>query len=116
MSLATFLRTIELDLSHAFHTVEADAESAFGFIWSAVRPVFTAFEPTLISQALGLAVDFLSRANSALLGGSLADLETAFLMDLEAAGHVALDDVKGLGSNALQVVIGLARQKLNPST
>lgn len=110
MSIQTFLSTVEADIVKDVEWVEGKTETALTDIWNVVKPAFVAFEPTVVSAVLGAVTGFLSTAEQALLnGGSLADLETALLNDLEAAGSTLLADAKSLGSDILQALIGMAR-------
>lgn len=112
MSLSTFLATVEKDVMAVVHTVEADAETALTWLWDAAKPIFLAAEPQVMQQALQALIDFLGKADAAIVGGTLEDIETAFLNELQVIGHEALADIQGLGSAVLQMLIGVAKAKL----
>lgn len=110
MSIQTFLATVESDIVGEFKVIEGDTESALTAIWNVVKPAFLAFEPTVVQGVLGAISAFLTTVEQSLLnGGNLADLETALLNDLEAAGSTLLADAKSLGSDLLQALIGMAK-------
>jgi hypothetical protein len=108
-----FLNTVETDISNAWHVVEEDTVAALQNVWSVGKSLFVQFEPTLVSDALAAITAFLPKAQA---GGDLADLEQAFLEDLEAAGSTLFGQIQGLastsGSTLLQVLIALAKDAL----
>lgn len=112
MSLASFIATVETDIKEAVTWVEDETDAALAFIWTAAKPIFIAFEPTVIKDTLTALIDFLGRAEADIVNNDFAGIEQAFLMDLEAAGSALFNDAKGLGSTLLQVLIGLAKGKL----
>lgn len=110
MSIQTFLATVEGDIVAEFKVIEGDTETALTAIWNVVKPAFLAFEPTVVQGVLGAISSFLATAEQSLLnGGNLADLQTALMNDLEAAGSTLLADAKSLGSDLLQGLIALAK-------
>jgi hypothetical protein len=109
MSIQTVVSTIETDLTNAFHTLEGDAETALTAIWNAAKPVFIAFEPTLVSAVLTALTAFLTTAKADVIAGDFGDIEQAFLEDLETTGSTLLGGAQSLGSNLLGVLIGLAK-------
>ena len=109
MTVKTFIATVEADVTSAFHTLEGEAETALTAIWSAARPVFLAFEPTLVNDTLTALTAFLAKAEADVAAGDFGDIEQAFLEDLEAAGSSLFSGAKSLGSNLIGVLIGLAK-------
>lgn len=112
MSLQTFLATVEADIIAEVKVIEDDVDTALTDIWNFAKPVFTAFEPVVIRDTLTAVVNFLKAAEADVVGGNFADIEQAFLMALESAGSALFGDAQSLGSNLLQVLIGLAKGSL----
>lgn len=109
MSLQTFLSTVEHDLEEGVEWVENETDQAATYIWKVAVPLFTGFDLTVVQTALAQIVSFMSTLAADLKGGTLADIETAFMNDLQATGSALLPAVKSLGSNLIQILIGLAR-------
>ncbi len=99
-------QTIEHDLTLAWDWSVRETEGAAVAVWNAAKPLFVAVEAPALAALKGFIADFLGKAG---LAGSLADLETALLNELQLAEASLLATAKALGSNLLQVLIGLVK-------
>lgn len=109
MTIQTFLAAVESDFKEAEVVVEGAAETALNVIWGAAKPVFLAFEPTLVSDVLTAIKAFLAKAEADVASGDFGDITQAFLEDLEVGGSSLLSGAQSLGSNLLGVLVGLAK-------
>jgi hypothetical protein len=111
--LTQVLTVIGTDLLEGVHWVENETGAALLNIWNGGKALFTQFEPTLVSDAFAAVTAFLPKAAA---GGSLEDLEIAFLQDLEAEGSTLFTQIQALtssnGSVLLQVILALAKTLL----
>lgn len=109
MSIQTFVATVEHDIVAGVEWVGDETGLALTAIWNAAKPVFVAFEPTLVHGVLTQAQTFLAAAEADIKAGDLADIEQAFLESLEGEKMELFNDAKTLGSNLLQILLGLAK-------
>jgi hypothetical protein len=110
MSLQTFIKTVEADVGEAVTWVEGETDTALSAIWGVAKPIFVAFEPTLVSGVLAAVTTFLGTAGADVQNGGLDDIEQAFIENLETLGSTLVKDAQSLGSNVLQALIGLAKE------
>ena len=102
---------IEKEAGVVLTEVETAADVALKTIWGLAQPIFVAVEPVVTAKVLSAIVDFLSKAEASVVNGDLAGIEQAFLMEAEKLGGDLLVVAQGLGSNLLQILIGLAKGK-----
>ena len=100
----SFLQIIKNDIKIAEHWIDAEAVK----IWDLAKPLFQAVEQAGISElkvfiegVLGTIADHKVK--------DLATLESAVLNSLAATRPALLAIAQGLGSNLLQVIIGLVK-------
>lgn len=103
------ITAIENDLTAAWTTVEHDAEKFGAILWGDVKPLLLAVEPQVYADLRAVVLGVLTAFGK---GGSLSDIETALLNVLEAGGTALLGTAQGLGSNVLQLVIGLVKSTI----
>lgn len=109
MSLQTFLTTVETDIKDAVTWVEGETETALTAIWSACKPIFIAFEPTVVHAVLQEIVSFLGSAAPDVKAGGASYIAETFMATLRDTGHVLLADAETLGTDLLTVLAGLAK-------
>ena len=107
-----FIQTVEADAKAIVNFAEAETQTALTWLWGEAKPIFVAAAPTVLQGLLQELTSFLTTAATDIKGGTSDDIETAFLNALAASGHALLADAQTIGSNVLQMLIGLAKGKL----
>jgi hypothetical protein len=102
----SFIQTVETDAAAIWNFATKEVETGAVTLWNLAKPLFAAVEPTVIADLRAAIEKVLAAADTT---QSLDALETAVLNALEAAGGQLFTIAKGLGSNLLQVLIGLVK-------
>jgi hypothetical protein len=96
---------VEKEAGVVLTEAEKAADTALQTIWADAKLIFTEAAPTIVADVLAALKTFVAGIAP---GQTLQDIETAFLNDLEAAGHTLLPVVQKMGSALLQALIGIA--------
>jgi hypothetical protein len=110
MSLSTVLQTIENDAKVIWGEVEGDAEAGALALWNLAKPIFGAVEASAANDLKAFITTVLQKPGN--IGADLATLETAVLNDIMGSEPALIDAAKSIGSNLLQVLIGLVLHSL----
>ncbi len=102
----SFIQTIEADLSKAWGFIKGVVETAANLVWAEFKPVITAIEPVLYDDLKSFVVQAIEAVGH---GGSLADIETALMNDLQATGGALFGHAQALGSDLIQILIGVIK-------